>query len=389
MYKASWIKGIKSSPRKLLIPVIVTIQLILNTSVGAAFIIPDHAGTIPYGISIDGIKVGGLSQNKAAALLQQNRDNIYLDRDITVTSGSKEWSASARDFDMRYDYPATIETVLADSSWPDGLQKFLALIKLQARPMEIPAEISWNHDRIYDFLNNVNADIMISARNAGFSLENGTIVISPEQYGEEIDIDSTADRIIQSLRLNQSNAIEIATREIMPAITAEDLQMVDCELASFTTEMDISNLNRNNNILLASELLNGTVIMPGEVMSFNEVVGERTMDNGFRSAPVIVSGSVHQDIGGGICQLATNLFNVSLLVGLDIVERSPHSIPVKYVPHGQDATVFYGQIDLKLRNNLSGPVVICSKAENQYLKVSIYGNHLDKSGTYVPALSIR
>ncbi len=112
-----------------------------------------------------------------------------------------------------------------------------------------------------------------------------------------------------------------------------------------------------NNLELASAKIDGTMLLPGEEFSYNETVGERTEANGFKEAKVIVDYGYTDDVGGGVCQPASNLYAASFHAGLDVLERWPHRFRVKYMPPGLDATVDWGKKDLKLRNNTRFPVV--------------------------------
>ena len=144
-------------------------------------------------------------------------------------------------------------------------------------------------------------------------------------------------------------------------------------LGNFTTRYDASNKNRSNNIYLASEKINGTIIMPGETFSYNQVVGKRTIDAGYKEAGAYAGGKVIQEIGGGICQVSSTLYNAVLYADLEIVERSNHYFETSYVTAGRDATVSWGTVDLKFKNNRTYPIKIEAVAKNGINKISILG----------------
>ena len=144
-------------------------------------------------------------------------------------------------------------------------------------------------------------------------------------------------------------------------------------LGNFTTRYDASNKNRSNNIYLASEKINGTIIMPGETFSYNQVVGKRTIDAGYKEAGAYAGGKVIQEIGGGICQVSSTLYNAVLYADLEIVERSNHYFETSYVTTGRDATVSWGTVDFKFKNNRTYPIKIEAVAKNGINKISILG----------------
>ena len=129
-------------------------------------------------------------------------------------------------------------------------------------------------------------------------------------------------------------------------------------VAEYTTRFPTSNRPRCANIKLASSKLNGVLVMPGERLSFNGTVGERTLRGGFQLAGVYKQGKHDVGVGGGICQVSTTLYNASLFANLRIRQRSNHSLPVAYVPLGRDATVDYGSLDLVVENTTKAPIAV-------------------------------
>jgi vancomycin resistance protein YoaR len=127
-------------------------------------------------------------------------------------------------------------------------------------------------------------------------------------------------------------------------------------LGSFTTTLVGSLPERTHNVRLAAQALDGAVLRPGEELSFNERVGPRTVERGYGAAPVILREVRQVQVGGGVCQVASTLFDAALLAGLTAVERHRHSSPVDYVALGQDATIAWGVKDLRLRNDLEQSV---------------------------------
>ncbi len=157
-----------------------------------------------------------------------------------------------------------------------------------------------------------------------------------------------------------------------------DLQPKNMVLrASFYTSYKNSNENRKNNIKLASKSLNNTLIAPMEEFSFNRIVGERTISRGYKNAKIIVNGEFVDGVGGGVCQVSTTLYNAILLAGLTVTEYHPHSLPVNYVAPSFDAMVNSGWADLKFVNQTHNPIIIRSFANDEMIKIEIYGEPMD------------
>ena len=144
-------------------------------------------------------------------------------------------------------------------------------------------------------------------------------------------------------------------------------------LSSFKTYYSTRDTDRTTNLLLASNKINGTVVMPGEVFSYNTVVGERTIAAGYKEAPIYVSGEVVDGLGGGICQVTSTLYNAVVYANLEIVERSNHQFVPSYVTASRDATVVYGSIDFKFKNNRNYPIKIMCSVSNGVVNFEIYG----------------
>lgn len=149
-------------------------------------------------------------------------------------------------------------------------------------------------------------------------------------------------------------------------------------LGTFTTYYNASNTSRTTNLRLASNKINGTVLMPGETFSYNKVVGERTIAAGYKEAPMYAGGKVVDGLGGGICQISSTLYNAVIFANLDIVSRSNHRFVPSYVKAGRDATVVYGAIDFKFKNSRNYPIRIKSSVSGGVAKVSIYGMKEEK-----------
>ena len=144
--------------------------------------------------------------------------------------------------------------------------------------------------------------------------------------------------------------------------------------SQFVTYFDPRNTSRATNIALAAKLVDGTVVEPGETFSLNAAMGPRTTNRGFDYAPVIAADNVlRQGVGGGICQYATTLFNAVFFAGLPVVEREAHSLYISHYPIGRDATVSWGSVDFKFRNDTGKTLMIRSWIDGGALTVALVG----------------
>lgn len=144
-------------------------------------------------------------------------------------------------------------------------------------------------------------------------------------------------------------------------------------ISSFSTRYDASNTNRSTNLRIAAEKINGTVLLPGEVFSYNKTVGKRTVEEGYKDAKIYADGGVVDGLAGGICQISSTLYNAVLLANLEIVERRNHSFTTSYVAAGRDATVVWGAIDFQFKNSRNYPIKIEASVKNGVAEFKMHG----------------
>lgn len=207
-------------------------------------------------------------------------------------------------------------------------------------------------------------------------------VVYPSSNGLDFAISMEEAKAIIS---NQQDEYTIPLKITYPNVTTNQIgnEPFPDLLSQFSTSFTSSGYNRSNNIILSSAKLNGLVLMPGEEFSYNQAVGQRTRAAGFREAGAYFNGKVVQEVGGGICQVSSTLYNAVLYANLEIVERTNHYFNPGYVKAGLDATVSWGGPDFRFRNNRNYPIRIVTDTSGKKLKVYIYGLKTDDDCTVV------
>lgn len=207
-------------------------------------------------------------------------------------------------------------------------------------------------------------------------------VVYPSSNGLDFAISMEEAKAIIS---NQQDEYTIPLKITYPNVTTNQIgnEAFPDLLSQFSTSFTSSGYNRSNNIILSSAKLNGLVLMPGEEFSYNQAVGQRTKAAGFREAGAYSNGKVVQEVGGGICQVSSTLYNAVLYANLEIVERTNHYFNPGYVKAGLDATVSWGGPDFRFRNNRNYPIRIVTDTSGKKLKVYIYGLKTDDDCTVV------
>ncbi len=210
------------------------------------------------------------------------------------------------------------------------------------------------------------------ATDARMDLEKRQVI--PEQEGFGINVYESLAALEEAARAGKQEAA-LAGGTVVPKTTRAKLGNVDIShvMGHFETHYPPIEKDRNYNLKLAAERVNGTILMPGEEFSFNGKVGDRTEKEGYRVAHVITAGEMVDGLAGGTCQVSTTLHGAAWFAGLDLVESRPHSRPSAYVTMGLDATVVYPTTDVKLKNPYDFPVVIRYVVSQGTMKVEVLG----------------
>lgn len=268
--------------------------------------------------------------------------------------------------------------------------------RLAATPYQAyTSQTSLNEDYLNSILTTIQQDLNQEPVNAYLAYfdpnASDPFVIQKEQAGRRLDVDAVKQQILAMMAEGQSGSLELAPQQIAASVTEADIRkQLVLRAESITPISSASTLARTDNIRLAMSKYNGLQVAPGEQVSFNTVVGARTLNNGFQYAIEYVSGMEEPGVGGGVCQASTTVYLAALLSNLEIVSRTPHSDKVSYTTFGQDATVYYSsnrKIDFVFKNNTDSTLYIVAKVEevkkNSYqCVVRIYGPSLGDNVKY-------
>ncbi len=200
-------------------------------------------------------------------------------------------------------------------------------------------------------------------------IDKATGEIIAEQSGKVLDVVSCQELIMAAPPGAQ---LELPLLPISPRHSSQELASLTQVVGYYETWVSGS-VHRHNNIRLAAQGISNVLLWPGESFSFNQVVGPRSPERGYMPAPILISGARGTDFGGGVCQVASTLYNAAVNAGLTIEERHPHSKPVGYVPEGRDATVSYPDVDLRFTNSREEPIIIKAGVSGSRLWVKIMG----------------
>lgn len=208
---------------------------------------------------------------------------------------------------------------------------------------------------------------------SSYDASSDSFTFAGEQTGIAINEEQLKSDIQSALSAKQfDKVITVSASEVQPEYSTAAAKQKYKTIGTYTTNTT-SNSKRNTNIRLAAAALNGTIVGPGQEVSFNDTVGQRTEAKGYQGAAAYNNGEVVQEIGGGVCQVSTTLYNAALKAGMKISMRRSHTFEPSYVTPGMDATVSWGGPDFRFINTSSSAIGIKASYSNQTVTVSIYG----------------
>lgn len=206
-----------------------------------------------------------------------------------------------------------------------------------------------------------------------------TFEVTGETYGYTFDLEKAQKLLAEA---EEGAVIGIPMEYVYPEVLSADLEgmLFRDVLGSYETK-HTSDTNRNTNLKLACEAINGYVLNPGETFSYNDALGKRTAEAGYKEAGAYSNGETVSELGGGICQVSSTLYYAALLADVDIVTRTAHSYVSSYIPMGMDATVSWGGPEFKFKNSTDYPIRIEAEVSDGYVRVKILGT--DERDYYV------
>ena len=237
-------------------------------------------------------------------------------------------------------------------------------------------DIRISPEDIHEYLTSIAPLVNIQPINARFILVNEKAEeFVPAEYGLNLNLETSKKLIIDAI-INGVQEVNLSVELIEPAITLDRVNELGITTLIGRGESDFggSPSSRIHNIKVGSAKYNGEIVKPDEEFSFNNILGEVDEKSGYQSELVIKGGKLVYEYGGGLCQVSTTLFRSAIMAGLPILERKPHSFPVRYYdPQGYDATIYPGVVDLKFKNDTSNHILIQSRIEGTKLIFDIYG----------------
>lgn len=371
----SFYKSGKSNVKKYKIVGLMAIICVLGVSINYFNKKYIYTNVIAKNIFIEGIDVSNLTKEEA---INYVNENVILG-ELQLNYNGETNVISPDEIDLKYNTSEVVEKAYnytKTDSYFENVKRFFNLNK-NSKNLEIKS--LYNENKLSEKIQNISDSINVDMKNAKVYIsDSGNISTSSATIGKELDIASTKESIYDAIKNKDYKSIDLKVNIKEPKISTEAVKSVNTLLAEFSTKFSTKDSNRVTNVVLSAKATSDVLLMPGEEFSYNNLTGKRTTSNGYKDAPVIINGKLEQDVGGGVCQVSSTLFNSVLYSGLDVTSRRNHSLKSSYVSIGRDAMVSDGGSDFRFKNPYSHPVYIKNTVSNGVITSKIYGNTSDK-----------
>ncbi len=327
-----------------------------NSTTDSEFVFPDN-------FKIENVSIGGLSGAKARKKLSKYITAVPKRISLRVSSSNGTYAFTQSNFRFVIDYTATVERAKDFSLGnPFGTEGELVY---RVQPQSVNDTVKTLAKKVER--KPINAEVV---RFRPF--KKNRLVIKNEENGLKIDKKDLINKLISAIDRGENTEITVSETILTPKIKKSDYKSI--KKLSSQKSYSYNTINGTENMRIALRSCNGSIIKPGRVWSFNQCTGNSNSEkNGYKKAEVILRKKLTRGVGGGICQASTTIFRAAVLGNLEIEERHNHHWASGYTYSGEDATIDYPNLDLKLRNRSKLPVFIESRLVGRTLEVNIYG----------------
>ncbi len=333
--------------------------------------------TFYEGTTVEGVDVSKMTLSNAMDYWRDRVEARNAGRTVTLDDGT---TVTAGELGYTSDYQSVLTT-----AWSHGRNGTLEeRYRMASSRMQNPAAYAIHRTEYNDALVDQFVQMQalkidqdpVNASVASFDVDTYEFTFNPSTMGRQLDEAALKQDVVAALAAGGGN-VTMAIAEQPPEITTDVIGGMYGLIDYAITNASSSSRSRLNNITLAMSMINGAKLAPGETFSFNEQVGKRTADRGFKMATAYSGGEVTEQLGGGICQVSTTLFNAAVKSDMQIDERHNHSLTVHYVDKGKDATVDWGHQDLKFTNTSPDDIYICCYlTDDKRVRFGIFGRLL-------------
>ena len=344
---------------------------------------PEFAGyedseTIPEGIYIGTTYVGGYSKGQARQMISEIYTTVE-NRDVTVYWDGEPVTTSLEAFDVQWGIEDALNEAIRIGKSHSILSSYFATMDLRMGTFHMELAKTVNREKIVRFVEDLADERDVKAKNAKIELNNGEFEVTEGSSGRRTDQEITVSKIVNTFINTDPEAtltVVAVVEEVEPKVNGDMLRNIQDILGQASTiylEPGKEHGSRANNVEVATAFINGKVLMPGEQVSTSTMMKDRTEENGYQSGTQMYNGQMEDAIGGGVCQVASTLYNALLKAEIQIDKRSNHSMIIPYLPPSKDAAIATGSKDLIFTNSTDYPIYLRGETDGSNVIFTVYG----------------
>ncbi|MQL52150.1 vanomycin resistance protein VanB [Desulfofundulus thermobenzoicus] len=356
---------------------LVLVGLVTGTMLvlGATFVARGAEKVFP-GVRAASVDLSGLDRDGCRRALASLEGELSSSP-VVLLYQDRSWKLSPGEIGLHLDGETMISAAFKAGREGNWWRQWMERRRIKQEGFPVPLAVVINKEQFNRRMDALSREIATPPRDAAFRIRpDDTVEIIPGAEGMQVDGEKAYRDLLAALSTGKNPQVELALVKVAPRVTTAQVEAMGLKglLSSYTTRFDAGYTDRTYNIRVAAAALDGLLVPPGQEVSFNKVVGPRSSEAGYKNAQVIVNNRVVDGLGGGVCQVSSTLYNAVLLANLEVLDRTNHSLPVAYVPMGRDATVVYGTLDFRFRNNTESYIYVRSFVQGGQLTFKIYGN---------------
>lgn len=364
---------------KVLNIVVATLLVVVIAIAGFVLYMDDRLGDeVVTGTFLDSADISGLTKQEVSEMVKK-QVQVKNGHTVTLKLNEQQKTFTWSQLGIVYKEKDLVNKIFEDQSG-NALEKVKIYLTRKSTPKQYKIEQFFEEEVFAAMFEKSFPDIVSKPVDAKLKITGQSIQISGGTPGRTVNESLLKERILAA-NLEGSKTVSVPLTEVEPKVTKKDIEDMGISkiIASYETYYDPGAKGKTTNIGIASEDIDGAMLAPGEVFDFFEYVGRITAAQGYVDAPVYSGGQSIDDIGGGICQVSSTLYNAALLAGFEIVERHQHGLPVSYVPAGRDATLWYGSKNFRFKNTSGKHSYVQVVNKNGTLTINIFGTkHVGK-----------
>lgn len=341
-----------------------------------------NSGRVVMGVQYAGTKLAGMTRDEVEQFFERTGNQKLANQAVRLSYGDRSWNILPEDIRLHANSAEAAESAYSVGRNGSFTENMLAQMRCALFGYAVELEAGYDTELLKQKLQGIATEIHTDPVNAFCAIDtSGNVYPYPGIVGKKLDTEALQAQIEPALPRFEFPQLALQPVEQPPFIKTEDIAAIDTVLAVYTTTFYPG--ERGENIILAASHLDNILIKSGNEFSFNDTVGPRTAKAGYNNAGVIIEGRMEQDIGGGVCQVSSTLYNAILLAGLTPTVRTAHFYPSAYCPPGLDATVADGLIDFRFRNSLKHNVYLRSVTDGSSLTIYVLGTRADLNGNTI------